>query len=119
MFKAVISCPITTLTQKETLFPVRPPSATERLHEVSLESPPLQTEQIQIPQPVFVGEVLQPCEHLHSLPLDSFQKPHIFIELGALDKDAILQMGHHEGTAEGDNHLTHPVSQESSSEIRD
>lgn len=45
----------------------------------------LHSEQAQLHQPVFIGEVLQPYDHLHDPPLDLFQKFNIFPELGAPD----------------------------------
>jgi len=38
-------------------------------------------------------------------PLDPLQQPHVFPVLGAPGLDAVLQMGPHEGRAEGDNPL--------------
>ena len=60
----------------------------------------LQTEQAQLPQPVFVGEVLQPPDHLSGPPLDSLQQLPVFLVLGAPDLDTVLQMGPHEGRVE-------------------
>jgi len=45
---------------------------------------------LHIPQSVFVGEVLQPSEHLYGLPLDLFQKLYVFSELGAPGLEAVL-----------------------------
>ena len=42
-------------------------------NEVTLQPSFLQAEQSQLPQPVFVGEVLQPPDHVRGLPLGPFQ----------------------------------------------
>jgi len=72
-------------------------------NEISLEPSLLQAEQVQLPQPVFVGEVLQPSEHLCGPSLDLLLLLHIFPVLRAPGLDAVLQMGPHEGRAEADN----------------
>ena len=41
----------------------------------------LQAEQAQLPQSVFVGEVLQPSHHLCGPPLDLLQQLPVFLEL--------------------------------------
>ena len=64
----------------------------------------LQAKQAQIPQPVFVGEVLQPSNRFYGPPLDPLQQLHIFPVLGALDLDAVLQMGPHEGRVKRDTY---------------
>ena len=74
----------------------------------------LHTQQAQLPQPFFIGEVLQPSEHLHGPPLDPLQQLHIFLVLGALGLDAILQMGPYKGRTQEDNHLPHMLSEDSS-----
>ena len=43
----------------------------------------LQAKQAQFPQPFFIGEVLQPSDHLSSRPLDPLQELHVFLVLGA------------------------------------
>ena len=43
-------------------------------NEVTLQPSFLQAEQAQLPQPVFVGEVLQPSDHLCGPPLDPLQQ---------------------------------------------
>ena len=52
----------------------------------------LQTERAQTPQPFFTGEVLQPSDHLHGPPLEPLQQLHVFLVLGALDLDTVVQM---------------------------
>ena len=69
----------------------------------------LQAEQAQLPQPVFVEEVLQPSDHLCGPPLDPLQQLHIFPVLGAPDLDAVLKMGPHKSRAERDSHLPVPA----------
>ena len=56
----------------------------------------LQTEQVQIPQPVLIGEVLQPYDLLCGLLLDLLQQLHMFPELGPPNRDTVVQMGHHQ-----------------------
>ena len=55
----------------------------------------LPDEQAQLPQPVFVGNVLQPSDCLCDPLLDTLQQLHIFPVLGTPDLDAVLQMGPH------------------------
>ena len=61
-----------------------------------------QTEQA---QSFFIGEVLQPPDHVCGPPLDPLIQLYVFLVLEDLDLDAILQMGPHKGREEGDNHL--------------
>jgi len=76
---------------------------------LSLE-PFLQAEQgQQLPQPVLIGEMLQPSNLLHGPLLDLIQQLHVFLVLGAPGLDTVLQMGPYNGKAEGDNHLLHPA----------
>ncbi|XP_032300907.1 transcription factor PU.1 isoform X1 [Coturnix japonica] len=77
-----------------------------------------QAEQPQFLQPVFTGEMLQPLD-LHGPPLDPLQKLHIFPVLGTPDLDTVLQLGPHEGRAEGDNHLPGPAGHPSSDGTQD
>jgi len=70
----------------------------------------LQTEQVQLSQPFFVRDVLQPSEHLHGPPLDLLQHLHIFPKLVAPGLDAVLQMESHKDRAEGDNPLPQPAA---------
>jgi len=60
----------------------------------------LQTVQAQLPQPVFIGGVLQPSYHAHGLPLDLLEQLHIFLVLGALGLQPVHQMGLHKGKVE-------------------
>ena len=64
--------------------------ALEGCSDVSLEPSLLCTEEAQVSQPFFIGEVLQLSEHLHGLPLDSLQQLCILLVLGALGLDAVL-----------------------------
>ena len=69
----------------------------EGCSEVSPEPSLLQAEQGQLLQPVFIGEVLQPSEHLHSPPLDSLKQFHIPSVQGTPGMEAVLQKGPHKG----------------------
>ena len=57
----------------------------------------------------FIGEVLQPSDHLHGPPLDLLQQFLILLVLGALGLNALLQMGPHKGRVDADNPLPHPA----------
>jgi len=81
----------------------------EGCSEVSLKPSLLQAEEAQLPQPVFIGEVHQPSDHLYSSPLNPLQKLHIFLVLGALGLDAVLQKGPYNCSIEGDTHLPLPA----------
>ncbi|KAK4831476.1 hypothetical protein QYF61_017724 [Mycteria americana] len=81
----------------------------EGCYKVSLEPSLLQAEQPQLSQPIFIGEVLQPSDHLCGLPLDSLQQVHVLFMLGAPELDAVLQVESHQSGAEGQNHLCRPA----------
>lgn len=49
--------------------------------------------------------MLQPFDYLHGPPQDLLQQLHILLTLGAPGLDAVLQMGPHELTIEGNNPL--------------
>ncbi|KAK4826362.1 hypothetical protein QYF61_007956, partial [Mycteria americana] len=55
------------------------------------------------------GEVLQPSDHFHSLPLDPLQHVYVFPVLRAPELDAVLQVGSHQSRVEGQNHLPRPA----------
>ena len=84
--------------------------------EVSLEPSLLQPEQHQLPQFIFIEEILQPFYHLCDPPLDLLQQLCVLLVLGVPGLDAALQMGPHEGR---DNHLPHPTGYPSSDEAQD
>jgi len=64
----------------------------EGCNEVSLQHSLFQAEQTQLLQPIFIGEVLQPLDHLHGPPLHPFQELHIISVLGPPDLDTSLQV---------------------------
>lgn len=80
----------------------------EGCNEVSLQPSLLQAEQAQFPQPLFLGELLQPSNHPHGPLLDPLQQLHIFLALEAPDLNVVLQVEPHEGRVERDNHLPLP-----------
>lgn len=61
--------------------------------------------QAQLPQPVFIAEVLQSSEHLHVPPLDPLQQFHILL---VLDHTG-LQTRLYKSRGKGDNHLPWPT----------
>ena len=69
------------------------PSGTDSCSKVTSEPSLLQAELPQLPQPVLVGEVLQPLDHLRGPPLDPLQHIHVLLVLGAPELDAGLQVG--------------------------
>ncbi|KAK4810174.1 hypothetical protein QYF61_010486 [Mycteria americana] len=64
----------------------------EVCYKVFLEPSLLQAEQPQLSQPVFIGKVLQPSDHLHGPPLDLLQQVHVLLMLGAPELNAALQV---------------------------
>jgi len=68
---------------------------------------------------VFIGEVLQPLDHLHGPPLDLLQKLNIFPLSEAPDLVSVLHMGPCGGRVERDNHLPCFVGHPSSDAIHD
>ena len=56
------------------IVPVGPLQVLEGCYKVTPEPSLLQAEQPQLPQPVVVGEVLQPFDHLCGPPLDPMTK---------------------------------------------
>ncbi|PKU46486.1 hypothetical protein llap_3205 [Limosa lapponica baueri] len=81
----------------------------EDCYKVSPEPSLLQAEQRQLFQLVFIGEVLQPSDHLQSPPLDPLQQVHVPSVLMTPELDAVLQMGSPESRAEGQNRLPQPA----------
>ena len=77
----------------------------EGLYKMSLEPSLLQTEKPQLSQPVPVGAMLQPSDHLHGPPLDLLQQLHVLLVLEVSELDAVLQMGPHKTRAEGQSHF--------------
>ena len=75
----------------------------EGCNEVTPQPSLLKAEQTQLPQPIFVGEVLQTFDYLSGLPLDPFQPLLVLLILGASDLHTVLQMGPREGRVERDN----------------
>ncbi|KAK4819077.1 hypothetical protein QYF61_025310 [Mycteria americana] len=82
-------------------FPAGPLQVLEGCYKVSPQPSLLQAEPPQLSQPVFIGEVLQPTDHLHGPPLDSLQQLHVLLMLGTPELDAVLQVGPHQHGAEG------------------
>ena len=68
-------------------------------NEVSLWPSLLQAKQAQLPQSFFIGEVLQPSDHLYGPRLDPLQH-HLFLVLRAPGLNAVLHAGLHEFRAE-------------------
>lgn len=69
------------------------PLGTRRCYKVSLEPPPLQNEQLQLSQPVFIGKVLQLCDRLSGFSPDLLQQVHIFLVLRPPELDAAFRWG--------------------------
>ena len=82
----------------------------EGCSEVSLKPSFLQAEQFQFPQPYFTGEVLQTFGHLCGPLMDPLQQLCIPRVLGTSGLVTVLQVGPHEGRAEGDIPLPLPAS---------
>ena len=72
---------------------------------MSLEPSLLQVEQSQLSQPFLISRGAQPSDHLCGPPLDPVQQLQVFPVLGALERDAVLQVGPHLSRAEGQNPL--------------
>jgi len=77
--------------------------------KVSPEPSLLQAKQAQFPQPLLIGEVLQPSDHLSGPPLDPLQELHVLPVVGAPGPDTVLQMGPHKSRVEGENPLPLPA----------
>ena len=89
----------------------------EGCNKVSPEPSLLQTEQAQLSQPVFIGEALQPSDHLCGPALDLLQQLHILLVLGAPGLDTVLQMRAQEGRMQVDNHFLHTAGQPSATAL--
>ena len=74
-------------------FPVGPLQVLQGRYKVSLEPSLPQAEGHQLSQPVLLGAVLQPSDHLHGPPLDLLQQLHVLLVLGAPGLDAVLRVG--------------------------
>ncbi|KAK4827689.1 hypothetical protein QYF61_020823 [Mycteria americana] len=90
---AITPHPITTCpcTKSLSSFLAGPLQVLEGCYKVSPELSLLQAEQAQLSQPVFIGEVLQPSDHLHGPPLDLLPQVQVLLLLGAPDLNAVLQ----------------------------
>ena len=68
-FRIILSCPVTIRPGKKlvSLLFISSPQILEGCNQVSPEPSLLQAKQTQLPQPVFIGEVLQHSDHLHIL----------------------------------------------------
>ncbi|KAK4811312.1 LOW QUALITY PROTEIN: hypothetical protein QYF61_024448 [Mycteria americana] len=84
-------------------------SILEGRRKVSPEPSLLQAEQLQLSQPVLVGEVFQPSDHFRGPPLDPLQQLHVFRVLRAPELDAVLQVRSHQSGVEGQNPLPRPA----------
>ncbi|XP_075282414.1 zinc transporter ZIP13 isoform X2 [Opisthocomus hoazin] len=102
-----VMVPLSSLVQQTT--ESRPLQVLEGCSKVTPEPSLLQAEQPQLPQPVLIGEVLQPSDHLRGPPLDPLQHIHVLPMLGAPELDAVLQVGSHESGVKGQNHLPRPA----------
>ncbi|KAK4822002.1 hypothetical protein QYF61_006616 [Mycteria americana] len=93
IFKAITLRAITTCPCKKSLFSflVGPLQVLEGCYKVSPEPSLLCTEQPQLSQPVLIGELLQPSDHLRGPPLDLLQQVHVLLMLGAPELNAVLQ----------------------------
>ena len=69
-------------------------------NEVSLVPSLLQAKQSRFLQLFFIGEVLQPSNHLSWSPLDPYQELWIFLVLGTPSLEAVLQMWPHKSWVE-------------------
>jgi len=87
--------------------------------EVFPEPSPLLAKQVQFSQSFFIGQVLQPSDYLHGLPLDPLQQLWVLPVLVAPDLDAVLQIGPHESRVEGNNHLSLPAGYSSFDAVQD
>jgi len=87
------------------MLPVGPLQVLEGCYKITPEPSLLQTEQPQLPQPVLIGEVLQPSDDLRGPPLDLFQHIHVLLVLGAPELDTVFQVGFHKSRVKGQNHL--------------
>ena len=60
-------------------------------------------------QPFFTGEVFQPSDHFRGPPLDLLQQVRVCPVARTPELDALLQVGSHRSTVEGENHLSWPA----------
>ncbi|KAK4818202.1 hypothetical protein QYF61_008586 [Mycteria americana] len=81
----------------------------EGCYKVSPQPSLLQAEQLQLSQPVLIGEVLQPLDHFHGLSLDPLQQHHVLLVLRAPELDALLHVRSHQSRVKGQNHLPRPA----------
>jgi len=117
LFRLVLS--LHTLVKSPSPSFLQTPSGTGSCSEVTPEPSLLQSEQPQLPQPVLVGEVLQPSDHLRGPPLDLLQHIHVLLMLGAPELDAGLQVGSQESGVKGQNPLPRPAGRAALDAARD
>ncbi|KAK4831823.1 hypothetical protein QYF61_019346 [Mycteria americana] len=81
----------------------------EGCYKVSPQPSLLQAEQPQLSQPVFIGEVHQPSDHLRGPPLGLLKQVHVLLMLGTTELNTVLQAGSHKSGVEVENHLPPPA----------
>lgn len=84
---------------------------------MSVEQDCSATEQLQLSQPVSVGEVLWSSDHLCG-PLDPLQQVRVFLMFWASELNVRLQVVSQSG-ADGDNHLPRPAGHPSFDAAKD
>ena len=111
--EAITPCPIPTCPCKKSLSGslVGPLQVLKSWYKISLEPSLLQTEQPQLSQPFFTGEVFHSSDNFCVPPLDPLQQLHGFPVLRAPELDAGLHVGSHaQSRAEGQNRLPQPAA---------
>ena len=69
----------------------------------------LQAEQPQLSQPFLLQEVFHPLDHFYGPVVDPLLHIHLFLVLGPPWLDTILQVGSHQSTVNGQDHLPRTV----------
>jgi len=77
--------------------------------EVPLEPSPLHSKQAKLCQLVFIGQMLQPFDHLHGPHLDALQQLSIIPVPGSPGSHTVLQVGPYKSRVEGDNQFPLPA----------
>ena len=78
----------------------------------------LQAEEPQLSQPVLIGEVFHPMDHICNPPLDVLQQIHVSPVQRTPLVDVVLQVRSHQCRAEGQDHLSRPAGHASSDAIQ-
>ena len=92
-FKTISPCPATICPYKKSLlsFSVGSLQVLKGCYKVSSEPSFRQAEEPQLSQPLLIGKLLQPSDHLHGPPLDWLQQLYVLLVLGQYTRWGLMR----------------------------